>query len=132
MNKAIVMGRVGKDAECRFTASGQAVANFSVATSERFIKDGEKQERTEWHDIVFWGKLAEVVGEHVKKGSMVLVEGRIEKHKYQDKDGNDRLSVNIVGNHFEFAGGKSSGGSTQSRDEEPARQSAAEDEDIPF
>jgi single-strand DNA-binding protein len=125
------MGRVGKDAECRFTVSGQAVANFSVATSERFIKDGEKQERTEWHDIVFWGKLAEVVGEHVKKGSMVLVEGRIEKHKYQDKDGNDRLSVNIVGNHFEFAGGKSSGGTAGAKDDSTSVAGIGDDE-VPF
>jgi single-strand DNA-binding protein len=125
------MGRVGKDAECRFTVSGQAVANFSVATSERFIKDGEKQERTEWHDIVFWGKLAEVVGEHVKKGSMVLVEGRIEKHKYQDKDGNDRLSVNIVGNHFEFAGGKSSEGTTGAKVDSTSVAGICDDE-VPF
>lgn len=131
MNKAIIMGRVGKDAECRFTASGQAVANFSVATTERFSKDGEKQERTEWHDVVFWGKLAEVVGEYVKKGSMVLVEGRIEKHKYQDKDGNDRLSVNIVGNNFEFAGSKSSGGASAPKDE-PDSGAGIGDDDVPF
>lgn len=139
VNKAIVVGRLGNDPEVRYAASGSAVANISVATSEQW-KDknsGEKQERTEWHRITLFGRQAELAGEYLKKGSQVYIEGRIQTSKYQDKDGNDRWSTEIVAREMTFLGGRGGGGDSQSASSAspPQRDSGPSgdfDDDIPF
>ena len=95
INKVILVGNLGKDPEIRYSASGAAIANITIATSDSW-KDkqtGEKQERTEWHRVVFFNRLAEVVGEYLKKGSQVYVEGRLQTRKWQDKEGQDRTPL---------------------------------------
>jgi len=112
VNKAILVGYLGRDPEIRYAASGAAIANVSLATSESW-KDkqtGENQERTEWHRVVFFGRLAEIVGEYLKKGSQVYVEGRIQTRKWQDKDGNDRYTTEVVANDMQMLGGRGGGG----------------------
>jgi single-strand DNA-binding protein len=106
MNKAIIVGRLGKDPEVRFTPSGAAVASFSVATDESYAtKDGKKVESTEWHNITAWNKLAELCGEYIKKGSQVLVEGKIKTEKYE-KDGVTKYSTKIVAETVKFLDSK--------------------------
>ncbi len=111
VNKAILIGRLGKDPETRYMTNGEAVTNVSLATSENYKdKSGEKQERTEWHNLVFYRRLAEIAGEYLKKGSLIYVEGRIQNRKYQDKEGKDRYISEIVVNEMKMLGGKSTGG----------------------
>jgi single-strand DNA-binding protein len=138
LNKVMLIGNLGKDPEVRFTASGQAVTSFSLATGEKF-KDktsGEWVERTEWHKVTLWGKLAELAGEYLSKGKTVYIEGRLQTRKY-DKDGVTHYSTEIVGDKMEFlsAKGERSGGDAPSSPktggssyEEPPFQ----DDDIPF
>ncbi|MDD2539438.1 MAG: single-stranded DNA-binding protein [Desulfuromonadaceae bacterium] len=138
LNKVMLIGNLGKDPEVRFTASGQAVASFSLATSEKFKgKSGEWEERTEWHNITLWGKLAEIAGEYLAKGKTVYIEGRLQTRKWQDKSGNDRYTTDIVGDKMQMlsAKGERSGGDAPSTAktsgttyEEPPFQ----DDDIPF
>jgi len=120
VNKAILVGRLGKDPETRFTPGGQGVCNFSLATDETFKdKNGERQKRTEWHRVVVWGKLAEICQQYLKKGTMVYVEGRIQSRSWDDKTtGQKRYSTDIVGNVMRMlssrgdgAGSGASGGS---------------------
>ena len=114
INKVILVGNLGKDPEIRYSASGAAIANITVATSDNW-KDkqtGEKQERTEWHRVVFFNRLAEVVGEYLKKGSQVYVEGRLQTRKWQGKDGQDRYTTEIVANEMQMLGGRAGGGSS--------------------
>ena len=111
INKAILVGNLGRDPEIRYTASGMAVANFSIATTERW-KDkstGEMQDKTEWHKIVAWGKLGEICGEYLSKGRQVYIEGRIQTREWQDKDGNKRYTTEIVANEMKMLGSKDSG-----------------------
>ena len=112
VNKAILIGRLGKDPETRYMTNGEAVTNVSLATSENYKdKSGEKQERTEWHNLVFYRRLAEIAGEYLKKGSMVYVEGRIQTRKWQDKEsGKDRYTTEIIVNEMTMLGSKSAGG----------------------
>lgn len=111
VNKAIVMGNLGKDPELRYTPSGTAVANFPIATSERYTdKSGQKQERTEWHNIVLFGKQAELANQYLKKGRGVYIEGRISTRSWEDRDGNKRYRTEIVGNQMQFIGGGGGGG----------------------
>ena len=142
VNKAIVVGRLGNDPEVRYAASGSAVANISVATSEQW-KDknsGEKQERTEWHRITLFGRQAELAGEYLKKGSQVYIEGRIETSKYQDKEtGSDRWSTKIVAREMQFldsrgggGGGDSQSASSTSPPQRDSGPSGDFDDDIPF
>jgi single-strand DNA-binding protein len=100
VNKAILVGRLGRDPETRFTSGGQAVANFTLATDESYKdRSGERQKRTEWHRIVLWGKLAEIAQQYLKKGMLVYVEGRIQTRQWEDKrDGQKRQTTEIVGN----------------------------------
>ena len=99
VNKVILVGRLGRDPETRYTGSGQAVANFSVATDESYKdRNGERQKRTEWHKIVVWGKQAEIAQQYLKKGSLVFIEGRIQSREWQDKEGQKRTSFDIVAN----------------------------------
>jgi len=110
VNKVILVGRLGRDPETRFTGGGQAVANFSVATDETFKdKNGERQKRTEWHKIVVWGKQAEIAQQYLKKGSLIFIEGRIQSREWQDKEGQKRTSFEIVATNFRMLGGKSDG-----------------------
>jgi single-strand DNA-binding protein len=110
VNKVILVGRLGKDPETRFTTSGQAVCNFSLATDETY-KDraGERQKRTEWHKIVVWGKQAEIAQQYLHKGSLIFVEGRIQTRQWDDKEGQKRTSTEIVASNFRMLGSKGDG-----------------------
>jgi single-strand DNA-binding protein len=111
INKVILVGTVGKDPEVRYFQSGDAYCTLSVATSEQWKdKAGEKQEKTEWHRVKFTRKLAEIVGEYVKKGQQIYIEGKLETQKYTDKQGIERYSTDVVANEMQMLGGKSSGG----------------------
>src|SRR3974390_2305496 len=151
VNKVILVGRLGRDPETRYTSGGQAVANFSVATDESYKdRNGERQKRTEWHKIVVWGKEAEIYQQYLKKGSLVFIEGRIQSREWQDKEGQKRTSYEIVATNFRMLGSRAdSAGAGASRapaapaggdfeHEAPAPiehdQSGPEvtDEDIPF
>lgn len=110
VNKAIIVGRLGKDPEVRYTSSGQAVANFSVATDESYKKDGETQKKTEWHNIVMWGKLAEVAEQYLKKGQLVYLEGKLQTRQWENKqDGTTRYTTEIVVFTLKMLGGKPEG-----------------------
>ena len=112
VNKVILIGRLGKDPETRYMTSGEAVTNATLATSENWKdKSGEKQEKTEWHNLVFYRRLAEIAGEYLKKGSQVYVEGKLQTRKWQTKEGQDRYTTEIVVNEMTMLGGKSTGGS---------------------
>jgi single-strand DNA-binding protein len=126
VNKVILVGRLGRDPETRYTSSGQAVANFSVATDETF-KDraGERQKRTEWHKIVVWAKQAEIAQKYLHKGSLVYIEGRIQSREWQDKEGNKRTSFEIVCSNFRMLGGRAEGGRGESGRGEGAHPEAA-------
>jgi single-strand DNA-binding protein len=115
VNKVILVGRLGRDPETRYTGGGQAVANFSVATDETY-KDraGERQKRTEWHKIVVWGKQAEIAQQYLKKGSLVFIEGRIQSREWTDKEGQKRTSFEIVANNFRMLGGRAEGAAAAS------------------
>ena len=123
INKAILVGHLGKDPDVRYTASGSAMANITVATTESWKdkQSGEKQERTEWHRVVFFGRLAEIVAEYLKKGAQVYIEGRIQTRKWQDKDGNDRYTTEIVANDMQMLGSRSGAG-MDNFNQEPAAQ----------
>ncbi len=112
VNKVILIGNLGRDPEVRYSPSGSAVANVTLATSESW-KDknsGEKQEKTEWHRVVFFGRLAEIAGEYLKKGSQVFVEGRLQTRKWQDKEGHDRYTTEIVANEMQMLGSRGGAG----------------------
>jgi len=146
LNKVMIIGNLGKDPEVRYTAAGTAVASFSVATSEKYKnKAGEWEEKTEWHNVTLWARLAEIAGEYLAKGKTVFIEGRLQTRKWQDRDGKDRYTTEIVGEKMQMLGGKGdgsgSGRSSESREsggsgggsggyhEEPAFNP---DDDIPF
>jgi len=139
INKVILIGRLGSDPEVRYTPSGVAVANFSVATSEEWKdKDsGEKKERTEWHRIVAWRRLGEICGEYLSKGKQVYVEGRIQTRSWDDRDGNKKYTTEIIANDIQFLGSRDvSDGSRPSGGGGGGFQGAPdpgpEDDDIPF
>jgi single-strand DNA-binding protein len=114
LNKVMLIGNLGKDPEVRYTTSGAAVASFSLATSERFKnRSGEWEERTEWHNVTLWGRQAEVAGEYLSKGKTVYIEGRLQTRKWQDRDGRDRYTTEVVGERMQMLGGKGDGGSRQ-------------------
>src|ERR1035437_3219426 len=113
VNKVILVGRLGKDPEVRYLPDGGAVCNITLATSETW-KDktsGEKQEKTEWHRVTFYRKLAEIAGEYLKKGREIYVEGRLETRKWTDKEGRDRYTTEIIANEMQMLGSRPSGGS---------------------
>ena len=110
LNKVMLIGNLGKDPEMRYLPSGEAVANFSVATTDKFKdKNGDMQEVTEWHRVSFFGRVAEVCGQYLKKGSPVYIEGSIRTRKWQDKEGQDRYTTEIRGDRMQMLGGKSGG-----------------------
>lgn len=127
VNKVILIGNLGVDPEVRFTPSGQAVANFRIATNEAWTdKSGQKQERTEWHRIVVWGKMGEMCGEYLKKGRQVYVEGRLQTREWTDKEGKKNYTTEVVAQTVQFLGGggrgegAGAGGGFRPRDEAPA------------
>jgi len=110
VNKVILVGRLGRDPETRYTGGGQAVANFSMATDESYKdKNGERQKRTEWHKIVVWSKLAEIAQQYLKKGSLLYLEGRLQTREWQDKEGQKRTTTEIVAANFRMLGGRAEG-----------------------
>ena len=112
VNKVTLIGNLGNDPEVRYTANGSAVANVSIATAEAWKdrESGDMQERTEWHRVVFFSRLAEIVGEYLKKGSQVYIEGRLQTRKWQDRDGNDKYTTEIVANEMQMLGGRGGAG----------------------
>lgn len=110
VNKVILVGRLGQDPATRYMPNGEAVTNATLATSENWKdKSGEKQEKTEWHNLTFYRRLAEVAGEYLKKGSMIYVEGKLATRKWQDKEGKDRYTTDIIVGEMQMLGGKPSG-----------------------
>ena len=142
LNKVTLIGRLGKDPETRFMPNGEAVCNFSVATSESWKdQSGQRQERTEWHNITMYRRLAEIAGQYLKKGSQVYLEGKIQSRKYEGKDGAERTAYDIIVNEMKMLGGGNDGQQAQSAQAEtptpPRRQAPAapvddESDDIPF
>ena len=138
INKVFLIGNLGADPEVRFTSEGRAVANFRIATSEVWTdKSGQRQESTEWHRIVVWGKQAETCGEYLKKGRSVCVEGKIRTQEWQDRDGNRRFTTEIVADRVTFLGGRQSDSAGGFRSEAPMPSMSnepppLEDSDIPF
>ena len=141
INKVILVGNLGADPDTRYMPSGGAVTNLSVATSESW-KDkqtGEQKERTEWHKVAMFGRLAEISAEYLRKGSQVYIEGKIRTRKWQDKDGNDRWTTEVIADEMQMLGGRGGGGAparSDSSSQSPAPQPAAAgeefDDDIPF
>jgi len=134
LNKVLLIGNTGKDPEVRYTASGTAVASFSLATSEKFKnKGGEWEERTEWHKVILWGKLAEIAGEYLTKGKTVFIEGRLQTRKWQDRDSTDHYTTEIVGEKMQMLSRKEGNGRTE--EAAPSHEDQAplpNDDDVPF
>ena len=145
VNKVILVGNLGADPETRYQPSGDAITNIRLATTDKW-KDkasGEMKEATEWHRVAFFGRLAEIAGEYLKKGSQIYVEGRIRTRKYQDKDGNDRYSTEIIGDRMQMLGARAGAGDPREPTEPkaeakpaPAKKPAGKfddlEDDIPF
>jgi single-strand DNA-binding protein len=147
INKVILVGNIGKDPETRYMPNGKAVTNFSVATSEGWTdkQTGDKQERTEWHNVVLFEKLAEIAAEYLHKGSQVYIEGSLRTRKWQDKEGKDRYTTEIVGRDMQMLGGRGGAGSgelsgggrsaperSSSNAAPPPSDDGGFDDDIPF
>jgi len=145
VNKVILVGNLGADPEVKYMPNGNAVANVTLATSESWKdkQSGENREKTEWHRVVFFRRLAEIAGEYLKKGSQVYIEGKLQTRKWQDKNGNDRYTTEIIANEMQMLGGRGGGGSADfGGASSSAPQSAAAaapaatagefDDDIPF
>ena len=145
INKVILVGNLGKDPEVRYMPSGNAVCNVALATSDSWKdkQSGEQKERTEWHNLVFYSRLAEIAGEYLKKGSQIYAEGRLQTRKWQDKSGNDRYTTEIIVSDMQMLGGRGGGGggsadfgggqsSRSSSAPAPAGASDEFDDDIPF
>jgi single-strand DNA-binding protein len=148
VNKVILIGNLGRDPEMRYLPSGDAVANLRIATTEQWKdKNGDKQETTEWHTVVFFGRQAEVCGQYLKKGSSVYIEGSIRTRKWQDQSGQDRYSTEVRGDRMQMLGGRGGGGGSADFDQSPPSDSGrgrsgggssggggmdAMDDDIPF
>lgn len=142
VNKVILVGNVGQDPETRFTASGSAITNVSIATSESW-KDkqtGQMQEKTEWHRVVFFNRLGEIAGEYLKKGSKVYVEGKLQTRKWQDQNGQDKYTTEIVANELQMLDSRGEQQAATAQNSAPQQSSSATpppqmdsfDDDIPF
>ena len=144
LNKAILIGRLGRDPEVRHMPNGEAVCNFSIATDETWKdQSGQRQTKTEWHAITLYRRMAEVAGQYLKKGSLVYIEGRIQSRKYTGKDGIERTAYEIIGNEMKMLGGGNDSGQQNAQHTPPAppsRQAPAApaqpvddiDDDVPF
>jgi single-strand DNA-binding protein len=126
VNKVILIGNLGRDPEVRYMPSGDAVANISIATTETWKdKNGEKQEKTEWHRVAMFGKTAEIAGEYLKKGSQVYIEGRLETRKWTDKEGKERYTTEIRADRMQMLGSRSGGSERMAPPEDDAPRAAA-------
>lgn len=135
VNKVILIGNLGADPEVRYSQNGTAVANFRVATTETWKKEGGKEELTEWHRVVTFGRLAEICGEYLSKGSKVYIEGRIQTRKWEDRDGNPRYTTEIVAREMKMLSPRGAGGDEQGayRQEEPPLPDVPPmEDDVPF
>jgi single-strand DNA-binding protein len=137
LNKVILIGNLGRDPELRYTASGQPVANFTLATTESWTnKSGEREQRTEWHRIVAWGRLAEICGEHMNKGKQVYVEGRLQTREWEDREGNKRRTTEVTANQVLMLGRRGESGSPSGPSETPEdptpEPGSSPPDDIPF
>jgi len=139
INKVILIGNLGADPEIRYTQSGTPVVNFRIATTERWKdKDGQQQEQTEWHNIVAWRRLAEICGEYLSKGSRVYIEGKLQTRKWQDQNGNDRYTTEIVANEMKMltprgaGAGEGFGSNAGERNDFPPEPPPNTGEDVPF
>ena len=140
LNKVILIGRLGRDPEVRYMPNGEAVCNFSVATSETWNdRNGQRVERTEWHNITMYRKLAEIAGQYLRKGSQVYLEGKIQSRKYTDKNGIERTAYDIIVNEMKMLGGGNDGQQAQAETPTPPRRQATPaapaediDDDVPF
>lgn len=134
LNKVILIGRLGRDPEVRYMPNGEAVCNFSVATSESWKdSNGQKQERSEWHNVTMYRKLAEIAGKYLKQGSQVYIEGKIKSRKYTDKNGVERTAYDIIANEMKMLGGNSQ--ATQEQPKYPQGNAKPADDisdDVPF
>ena len=137
VNKVILVGNLGRDPEVRYMPNGDAVANYSIATTETWKdKNGMRQEKTEWHNIVMYRRLAEIAGEYLKKGSSVYIEGRLQTRKWQDKQGNDRYTTEIVADQLQMLGGRNSNAAGQTPGQDhgaasPSQPGGASTDDTP-
>src|SRR5450631_363723 len=127
VNKVIIIGNLGRDPETRFLPDGGAITNISIATTDVWKdKSGDKQEKTEWHRIAFFGKLAEIAGEYLKKGSQVYVEGRLQTRKWQDKEGHEKFTTEIIADRMQMLGSRGgSGGASAGGGEPPPERERA-------
>jgi len=139
LNKVLLIGNLGRDPELRYTQSGRAVANFSIATTEQWKdKEGQKQDRTDWHNIVLWGRQAEIAKDYLRKGKQIYLEGRIQTRSYEDKEGNKKWITEIVGDRFLMLGRKGDSGGAADEFPPPPDSStqpagtSSGDEDLPF
>jgi len=139
VNKVILVGNLGADPEVKYMPNGNAVANVTVATSESWKdkQSGEQKDKTEWHRVVFFRRLAEIAGEYLKKGSQIYIEGKLQTRKWQDKNGNDRYTTEIIANEMQMLGGRGGGSAdfgAASSAATPAPAATADefDDDIPF
>lgn len=134
INKVILIGNLGQDPESRTTPGGATVTTIRIATSEKWSdkSSGEKKERTEWHTVVFWNRLAEVAAEYLRKGSQVYVEGKLQTRKWQAKDGTDRYSTEVVAHELQMLGGKREGQQRQSAPAESGGPAPEFDGNVPF
>jgi single-strand DNA-binding protein len=136
VNRVFLIGRLGRDPEIRHTTSGSAVANFSLATDERWTDaEGNRQTRTEWHNIVAWRKLADICGQYLRKGRLVFIEGRIQTREWDDRDGNKRRTTEIIASNMQMLGGRGQGEESaepQRQKEQNDMEIGITDDDIPF
>ena len=134
VNKVLLIGNLGKDPEVRYTKAGKAVASFSLATSEKWTKDGEKCEKTEWHRITAWDKLGEICGEYLSKGSKIYIEGKLQTRDWEDKDGNKRQTTEIVAHQMVMLDTRSTESGQSKPSSEPQAQASSDfdDDDVPF
>ena len=131
LNKVILIGNLGRDPEVRYMPNGEAVCNFSIATSETWNdrQSGQRQERTEWHNITMYRRLAEIAGQYLKKGSQVYIEGRIQSRKYTGKDGIERTAYDIVANEMKMLGSRNASGGSGNYDDQGGYQQPAQQYD---
>ena len=139
VNKVILVGRLGRDPEARYMPNGDAVTNFSIATDEQWRdRNGERQTRTEWHNVILYGKLAEIASQYLRKGSQVFIEGRIQSRKYSGKDGIERIAYDIIGNEMKMLGNRNDGSDSGNNNAAPPQHESTTapiddiDDDIPF
>ena len=145
VNKVILVGRLGRDPETRYMPNGDAITNFSLATDEQWRdRNGERQTRTEWHNVSLYGKLGEIASQYLRKGSQVFIEGKIQSRKYTDKDGIERMAYNIIGNEMKMLGNRNDGSDSGNNNAAPPTSNAPPqhesttapiddiDDDIPF